>query len=196
MSGVKEIYYSIKFLEKWQGLISNITNYSVDKLNEFATKYNFSNHFSIGELYPTSGIKYGNYINFHKNDKTFTDFLYFGFNFNLYEAKNIAHYPKQDIIGSKLNHMSNEKHYYPRELEHFMKAKQEELVDEFIFGLSLHKKGLTEEAINELNKVSIRDIDDFFYIPIETHLLYLEENVEQISLQIINICKKYLFMNN
>ena len=192
MSGVQEIYKSILFLENWQKIIKDITEISVSTLNEYAKNNKYNIHFSLGERYPKVGIKYGNFINYENKDKQYSEFLYFGFNFNLYKKEEILSYPKDDIIGSKLNTLHNTASL-TNGVEQFLNAKQDELIDEFIFGMAVNTNGLNEDTIIDLENSFIEDVNHFVYIPIDSHLLFLDKNKEQISTQIINICKKYLF---
>lgn len=193
MSGAKELYNSIIFIQKWQQLIRDIRDASILKLNDYCKNNDLSFNFSKGLPYPEHGIHYGTYIPFKSDNKELEKFIYFGFNFNLYDKKNVKSYPTYNVIGTKLNDFISKNENIPAEISFYMKAKQEQLIEDFIFGLALHGDELSDKSKEELSHICIEDDLGYFYVPIDTQLLYDINTVEPITNQILNICKKYIF---
>lgn len=193
MSNARELYNSIVFIEKWQKLIRNIRDAAIDKLNSYCENNSLEFNFSTGLPYPEHGIHYGTYIPFKSENKELNKFIYFGFNFNLYDKKNVKSYPTYNVIGTKLNDFKDKKENIPEEISFYMKAKKEQLIEDFIFGLALHGDELSQKSKEELTHICIEDDLGYFYVPIDMQLLYNVDNVEPITNQILNICKKYIF---
>lgn len=193
MSNAKELYNSIIFIEKWQQLIRNIRDASIEKLNGYCKNNNLQFKFSQGLPYPEHGIHYGTYIPFFSDGKKYEKFIYFGFNFNLYDKKNVRSFPTYNVIGTKLNDflLSNEK--IPDEISFYMKAKREQLIEDFIFGVALQGDELSAKCKEELSHICIEDDLGYFYVPIDMQLLFNMDNINSITDQILNICKKYIF---
>lgn len=196
MGNIKDLYNSIIFIEQWQNLIREIRDLTISKLNKYSSEKNINIQFSKGTPYPDSGIHYGSFINFEKNNKKYSNVFYFGFNFNLYQESNIASYPSFSVVGDKLNDIKIDKDKLPSAISTYLKAKKDELIDEYIFGVALQNNIIKKHYIDELRINSIEDIENYYYIPIETHLLYNKENIDGIATQILNICIKFLFTEN
>lgn len=189
----KDIYNSITFIEKWQNLITDIRDCSINLLNDYCDANEIEAEFSVGLSYPKQGIHYGNYIDCCSKRGRISNVVYFGFNFNLYDKKNIKSYPDNDTLGKQINNMLQRPETLTDELSDFIEAKKDEIIDKFIFGVAFLGSELNDNSRQFCNNHSIEDKDGNFYIPVPSHLLYENNSIALISERIFQICKEYLF---